>query len=264
MLGAPEGAREESMRTALSIMLLIAGCTVPGGCSQPVEPTLVVYCGAGLRPPVAELIDTFSKRHRVRVEPVYTGSGILLSQITLAQRGDIYIPGDQFFMQQAVDKGYILEQAAAAVFIPVIAVRKGNPKGIKGLADLTRKDLKLGLGEEKACAIGRSSAVMLKRAGLTDRVKPSYTATTVNDLGSHLKIGTLDAAIIWDAVARFYPDEVEMVDISTEYREVLTVPVGVLRFTKNRELAQSFMQLVSGKEGKQVFAKHGYTVSLPK
>jgi len=244
-------------------VLLLAALSATG-CSSREEPTLVVYCGAGLRPPVAELIETFSKRHRVRVEPVYTGSGILLSQITLARRGDIYIPGDQFFMQQAVDKGYILEQAAAAVFIPVIAVRKGNPKGIKGLADLTRKDLKLGLGEEKACAVGRSSAVMLKRAGLSDRVEPSYTATTVTDLGNHVKIGTLDAAIIWDAVARFYPDEVEMVDISTEYREVLTVPVGVLRFTKNRELAQSFMQLVSGEEGKQVFARHGYTVSLPK
>jgi len=251
------------MKSALSLVLTVAVCLSWAGCADPEDQALVVYCGAGLRPPVAELIETFSKRHGVRLEPVYTGAGILLSQMTLAQRGDIYIPGDQFFMQQAVDRGYILEQAEAACFIPVIAVPKGNPKGVKGLDDLTRHDLKVGLGEEKACAVGRSSAVMLARAGLTGKVKPAYVATTVNDLGTHVKIGTLDAAIIWDAVARFYPDDVDMVSIESKYREVLTVPVGVLKFTKNHELARSFMTLVSGEEGKRVFAKHGYTVSRP-
>jgi len=245
------------------LIAMLAVCCLAGvlGCSRGERAALVVYSGAGLRPPVAELVEVFSKRHDVKVETIYTGSGLLLSQMALSERGDIYIPGDQFFMQQAVDRGFIVAQADAAYFIPVIGVQKGNPEGITGLKDLTREDLKVGLGEAKACAVGRSAVVMLTRAGILDQVKPDYTATTVNELGNHLKLKTLDAAIIWDAVARFYPDEVDIVDIEPAYREVLTVPVGVLRFTKNRELAQAFMALVSGDEGKRTFSRHGYTVS---
>lgn len=253
------------MKTVLTWVMGAACVVSTFGCSRsrPVG-TLTVYCAAGLRPPVVELIDTFSKREGVRVEPVYTGSGLLLSQIALAQRGDVYIPGDEFFMQQAVDRGFIEKQANAAYLIPVIAVLKGNPKGITGLADLTRSDLKVGLGEPKSCAVGRSAAAMLERAGLTDKVKPVVTTSTVNELGNDLELGTLDAAILWDAVARFYPKKVDIIPILSDYREVATVPVGVLKFTKNAALAESFMKLVSGDEGKRVFARHGYTVSLRK
>jgi len=242
--------------------LLTAVCVLMFGCSR--EPALTVYCAAGLRPPVAELIETFSKREGVRVEAVYSGSGLLLAQIALAERGDVYIAGDEFFMQQAVDRGFIEKQATAAYFIPVIAVAKGNPKGITTLADLTRSDVKVGLGEAKSCAVGRSAAAMLQRAGLTAKVKPVVTTSTVNELGNDLEIGTLDAAILWDAVARFYPKKVDIIPISPEYREVVTVPVGVLKFTRRPALAETFMRLVSGDEGKRIFAKHGYTTSLEK
>jgi len=232
------------------------------GCGRAEKPPFIVYCGAGLRPPVAEIIDTFEKLENVNVEPIYTGSGLLLAQITLGRKGDIYIPGDQFFMKQAEDKGFITRQVNAAWWIPVIGVQKGNPKKIAGLADLAREDLKVGLGEAKSCAIGRSSAVMLERAGLADKVKPHVTTATVNELGNYLKLGTLDAAIIWDAVAKFYPQEVDAIPIDPAVREVCSVPVGVLKFTSHPALADAFLEFIAGDEGKAIFRKHGYTLTL--
>ena len=96
-------------------------------------------------------------------QSVRIGSGVLLAQMSLAGRGDIYIPGDQFFMKQAVDGAFITKQVDAAWWVPVIGVRKGNPKKIASLADLARADIKVGLGEAKSCAIGRASAAMLER-----------------------------------------------------------------------------------------------------
>ena len=246
-------------RPWIGVMLCAASLL---GCGRAEKPPFVVYCGAGLKPPVAEIIDTFEKRENVNVEAIYTGSGLLLAQITLVRKGDVYVPGDQFFMKQAEDKGYITRQVNAAWWIPVIAVQKGNPKRITGLADLAREDVKVGLGEAKCCAIGRSSATMLERAGLADKVKPRVTAATVNELGNYLKLRTLDAAILWDAVAKFYPQEVDAIPIDPAVREVCSVPVGVLQFTRHPALADAFLKLITSDEGKAIFRKHGYTVTL--
>jgi molybdate transport system substrate-binding protein len=247
------------IRRVLAPVLLFM--TVVSGCSR--RPDATVYCGAGLQPPVEELIKAFEKEKGVRIEARFSGSGILLSQVETTHLGDVYLPGDQFFMQQAVDKGFITGQAVAAVFIPVIAVQKGNPKGVKGLEDLVREDLRVGLGEARTCAVGRSSAAMLRKAGILDQVKPVQTSSTVIELENNVKMKVLDAAIVWDAVARFHPDEVDMIPIGEEYLEVVTVPVGVLKFSENPELAEAFMEFVSGPKGREVFVKHGYSVEQP-
>ncbi len=250
------------MKKRLALAVLAGALCAASGCGA--KPKLTVYCAAGLRPAVAEFIETFERKENIKVEPIYSGSGYLLSQIDLSQRGDVYIPGDGFFLQQAADKGYIKRQATAAYYITVIGVRKGNPKGVKGLADLAREDLKVGLGDEKACSVGRASAEMLAKAGLAGKVKPRYVSGTVNELGNHLQLGTLDAAIIWDAVAKFYPKDVDAVPIEPEWREVLPVPAGVLTFTKHDALAGKFVDAISGDEGRAIFAKNGYTVTIEK
>jgi molybdate transport system substrate-binding protein len=221
---------------------------------------LTVYCAAGVRPPVAELAEEFGRRENLRVATVYSGSGVLLSQIDLAQRGDVYVAGDQFFMQQAVNKGLVAKPVPVAHWVAVIGVQKGNPKGVKGVADLARADLKVGLCDEKAAAVGRSAASMLAKAGLAGKVKPAVITMTVNELGNHLKFGTLDAAIIWDAIAKQY--DVDAVPIEPQWRESVSIPAGVLKFTKDERFARKFVEFLAGEDGRRAFAKHGYTVSI--
>jgi molybdenum ABC transporter molybdate-binding protein len=95
---------------------------------------LVVYAGAMLRPAVEQTIAEFEKREAVRVTRVYNGCGILVSQMKTGDRPDLYFACDPRFMDDVQD----LFEAPKVVSSNqlVIAVRKGNPLGIRALADL--------------------------------------------------------------------------------------------------------------------------------
>ena len=132
---------------------VLVGCD---GREQSAEDELLLYCGAGIRPPAAELTATFGRQHNIKIIIDYAGSEVLLSKIKLVRRGDLYMPGDKHYVEQAAEEGMILSHRPVCFFVPTILVQKGNPKGIHGLEDLLKPSVKLGLGDAKACAIGRT------------------------------------------------------------------------------------------------------------
>jgi len=54
---------------------------------------LYLYCGAGIRPAVAEAIEAFETEAKTTVRVDYAGSGTLLSNIRASKRGDSLVRG---------------------------------------------------------------------------------------------------------------------------------------------------------------------------
>jgi molybdate transport system substrate-binding protein len=227
---------------------------------------LLIFVGAGIRPPAAEIAESFGAERGVNVVPDYAGSELLLSKIRLAQRGDIYMPGDKHYVDQAAKAGMILTQKAVCYFVPTILVQKGNPKGITALGDLAKPGIKLGLGDENACAIGRKSKRIFEKNNIPwgDIQKNlKFQSMTVNELGMQIQAKSLDAVIVWDAVAVYYAKHGDQVPIAREKNVISTVNAGVLKFTKDRELAEEFVKFMCSDRGRQIFKKHGYRVDAP-
>ncbi len=227
---------------------------------------LILYCGAGIRPPVAELIEIFKREHDVEIFTDYAGSEVLLSKIKLSRRGDLYIPGDKHYIEQALREDMILSRRSVFYWIPTILVQKGNPKNISGLEDILRPGLKLGMGDPNACAIGRTSQQILAKNNITwEEVKKhvSYLSLTVNELGMQIQAKSLDAVIVWDAMAQYYSKYGDEVPIAPEKNLISTVDIGVLKFARNRELAEKFVDFITSERGQEVFEKHNYSTKSP-
>lgn len=251
------------LSAAALLFLAIGGC----GPRHPAGPVLRLYCGAGIRPPVAEIAKAFEAERGVRLEPDYAGSNILLTRIEQSGRGDLFMPGDAHYVEQARQRGLVESAVDACYFVPVILVRKGNPKGIARVPDLTRSGLKIGLGDEKACAIGRVSRLILEKSGIDPAaVEPNvvFRSLTVNELGLHIKAGKIDATIVWDAIARAYPEEGEIVPIPPERNVISTVPVAVLRTSEHLEIARAFQAFARSRRAREIFRRHGYTTERPR
>ncbi len=253
----------------LLLSIVICGCdskdAADTGDGQKVS--LLMYSGAGLRPAVQEAADTYAAKNNITIDVDYAGSEVLLNKLKLAEQGDLYMPGDKSYIQQAADVGVILSDTTICYFIPTILVAKGNPKGIGQLSDLLRPGLKIGLGNPKACAIGRKSKKIFAKNGidyslLADNLK--YSSLTVNELGMQIKAGSLDAVIVWDAIASFYSDVAQEVAIPVEKNIISTVNIGVLSFTKHRQLAEGFTEFVQSPSGQAIFKKHSYRTDPPK
>jgi molybdate transport system substrate-binding protein len=252
--------------TALAACVLWAGC---GSDKAPDRTTkkLKVFSGAGLQPPVAEAARIFEAARGVEVAADYAGSEVLLSRITLSQTGDVYIPGDKHYVDLAAEKGFVLSQRPVCYFVPTILVRKGNPKGIAGLADLVKPDIRLGLGNAQTCAIGRICRKIFDKNGIAwedVRRNLKFESATVNELGLQIDARSLDAVIVWDAVAKMYRDKGQEVPIPVEQNVISTVEVGVLKFTSDEELAAAFAEFLASDRGREIFRKHDYRVDPPR
>jgi len=237
------------------------------GLEEPTEDfagqSLFVHAGAGLRKPMDEIARLFKERYGVQVRFNYTGSACLLAQIMMTQRGDLYLPGEEFYLEQAKDRGYVKEAKIVAYFVPVILVQKGNPKNIQSLADLAQPGLRLALGDPKTCAVGKIADQILEKNGLKKAVSGNIKTYTITapELGNAIKLGSVDATINWDAVAAWCGEDVTVIPIPPEQNVTSACPLGILKWSQHPALAQKFLDFVAS-EGRRVFEKHHYTLDL--
>lgn len=258
-----------SARRAALLSVLAAAALVgllywkPAGPSRPrrVAP-LTVYCAAGLKPAVEPVARDYERRYGVGIQLQYGGSGTLLSNLRLAGAGDLFLAADSSYLDLARSNQLLAEIIPLAKLTPVIAVPRGNPKQVRGLADLRRADVAVALANPDAAAVGRVARERLQQSGdwtaLAPRVK--VFKPTVGDVANDIKIGAVDAGIVWDAVARQYP-ELEMVRppaLDTARQEVA---VGVLRATRQPTAALHFARFLGARDrGLLEFARAGYEV----
>lgn len=252
---------------AVLALLLISGCGAPGGPQTAQQPTaLRLYSGAGLRAPVDEIVQAFRQKHNLAIECDYAGSDVLLSKLKLLKQGDLYIPGDEQYVDQAAAEGLVGERATLASQRPVILVKKDNPKGIRSLQDLAQPGLLLALGDEKACAIGKSTVALLKKNGIDAAAVEKnkvFNGMTVNELALQVKLGQTDATVVWDATAKLYAGQTEIVEIPAAQNIVSKVPIAVLSFSQQKDQAKRFLEFARSGEGREIFARHGYSPTPP-
>lgn len=240
----------------------------PGESAQGTSPALTLFCGAGIRPAAEALITAFTNQSKVEVRPTYAGSEVLLTQVNAGAPGDCFMPGAEQYVDRAASLGLIepATKRIAAYFIPVIFVQKGNPKNIQSLTDLTQEGLRLGLGDERACAIGEETVKLLEKnqipyASLEKNVR--YKSATVNELPMQIQLGALDAVICWDATARQFAEHGDTIAIPLEKNVVSSIPIARLQRSTNPEAAMAFIQFILSEAGKAVFRQQYYTVELP-
>ncbi|MEJ7614739.1 MAG: substrate-binding domain-containing protein, partial [Candidatus Fervidibacter sacchari] len=70
---------------------------------QPKE--LHVFAGAANTPPLTEAAKLYEKRYGVKVRLTFGGSGVVLAQMKLARKGDVYVPGSDDYMEKAIKEG---------------------------------------------------------------------------------------------------------------------------------------------------------------
>ncbi len=219
---------------------------------------LVIYCAAGIKPPVEAVAKAYEQAYGVQIQLQYGGSGTLLSGLQVAKRGDLFIAGDQSFLVNGRTNGLVDEIVPLAHMAPVIAVPKGNPKGIRGLDDLLR--VSVALGNPDATAVGTAVREALKKTGQWEALekKVKVFKPTVGDIANDIKLGAVDAGIVWDATVGQYP-ELEMVRVPILDAKEQKLAVGVLKFAQNPAAALHFARYLGAPDkGLKEFAKSGY------
>ncbi|MDD2619731.1 MAG: molybdate ABC transporter substrate-binding protein [Syntrophomonadaceae bacterium] len=221
--------------------------------------SLTVYSGAGLSKAMDDIGQVFEEKYGAKVNFNYAGCAQLLGQMEINKKGDVFVGGSLNDMKIAQEKGFADKYVEVVYHIPAIAVPKGNPAQITGLADLAKPGVKLVLGDEKSNAIGKKGAKIFAKNNLQEGIAKNVVArdATVNEIVTHIAMKQGDAGLIWEDNG-FEANDIELISIPKEQNIIETVPICVLSFTEKQELAQAFANFVSSEEGKAIFINHGF------
>jgi len=224
------------------------------------EPPILLYCAAGIKPPVEMVVRNYEAEYDCKIDIQYGGSGTLLSNLKIAGIGDLYVVADESYIEIARQKNLVEEVIPLAVMTPVIAVPKGNPKGVDSIQTLIDGNYKIALGNPGAASIGKISKKLLTESGDWSAIKEHTTVfyPTVPEIANSVKLGTVDAGIVWDATVNQYSD-LDLVRVPELELGPQKTTVGVLKTAKNPATALRFARYLAARDrGLIQFKNYGY------
>lgn len=227
--------------------------------SGPVE--LFVYCAAGMTLPVEAATKNFEREVDISVQLQFGGSGTLLNNLQVAKHGDLYLAADMTYIEIAREKGLLDEAIPLAKFRPVIAVRKGNPKNIKSVADLLRDDVIFAIANPSAASIGKVTKKVLEKTGQWEAVRQATKVATgtVNDIAAAIVLKSVDAGIVWDAIVRQDADHLDMITTPEFDAAEMEITAGVLKTCQHPAAALKYLRYLQAPDkGQREFGRFGY------
>lgn len=215
--------------------------------------SITVYCAAGLKKPVEAIAARYKEEYGVQVNFQFGGTGTLLSQIETAPKGDLFIAADELAVEKARAKGLVEEVLPLVNQYPVIAVQKGNPKKVQGMEDLFRDDLRVAVGNKETASIGRATKAVIGDRWPELLEKVAVTKITVMELAADLKIGAVDAAVIWNSTVP-QVEGLEAIEVPHFTARKDKVTASVLTASKVSSSALKFARYLNAPErGAEVF-----------
>jgi molybdenum ABC transporter molybdate-binding protein len=221
---------------------------------------LVVHVAAGIRPPLEKIATQFETETGQKIELRFGGSQTLLANLELTKQGDLLLPADESYMLLAREKNLVDSVTSLATMQGVVLLKPGETR-IQKFADLLLPEIKLAQANPEAAAIGKLTRDQLDSQGLWTKLEKKTTVFkgTVNDVANAVKLATVDAGIVWDAVAYQYP---ELTKLTLPELEGVTakVQIGVLKLSKNPGMAREFARFCADpKRGLTQFKESGFT-----
>ena len=230
------------------------------------EDRLMIFAGSISKPATEEAASEFEKETGIKVELAFGGSGYVLSQMILSQRGDIYFPGSSDFMEIAKKKGAVLPETEKKVvyLVPAINVQKGNPKDIQTLRDLTRPGLRVAIANPEGVCIGAYAVEIIEKR-FTPEEKAAFKRNLVNytesceKTAAVISLKAVDAVIGWRVFEHWNPERIQTIPISaSEIIRIGYIPIAISKYTKDKANAQRFIDFILSEKGREIFKKYHY------
>ena len=204
--------------------------------------------------------------------------GLEADVITMNQATDIDILADRGNLLPANWAGRLPNNSAPTTSVPVILVKKGNPKGLHDWADLAKSGVSVVIPNPKTSGNGRYTFLAawgsVVKAGGTpaqahDLVAKLFANVPVFDGGGRAATTTFAQRNIGDALVTF-ESEVELIkaefgdnfEVVYPKRTILAEnPVSVVDKVvdrkRTRKEAEAYLQWLYSDEGQEIAAKHG-------
>lgn len=245
------------------------------------DPQLVVFFAGNQFMCIDELLGAFKQSYpqyqRVFAETLPPGilakqivnGSIVIGNMRITLKPDVYTAGKTKISQMPE---YFTNTELYAKNRLAIMVRKGNPKNIRGLQDLGRRDVRVSMPNPAWEGVGQRIEEALKKAGGNDldqaimqtKVKDSTTfLTQIHHRQTPMRIlyNQSDAAPVWYTEAyyqRMINHPVELVEVPAKENIEAQYVAGLLKTAPHKQAAKDFMAFLISAQAKAIYKKYGF------
>ena len=235
--------------------LLVLPLTACGGGGGDDDTTITVLAASSLTGTFTELGKEFEKQHPgVTVKFAFDSSATLALQATQGAPADVLATADTATM----DSAKAAQAGPPKVFATnrlVLATPADNPARVTRFADLDRSSVKFVMCVPTA-PCGKVGQALLDRDHITG--KPVSQEVDVKSVLAKLTEGEADAGLVYTTDAVAAGDQVTQLQIPGSAEQITTYPIVTLDQSKHADLAQEFVDLVTGPTGRQVLQQAGF------
>jgi molybdate transport system substrate-binding protein len=247
-----------AVAAVITALVALAGCgagTTAGG--GPADGTVTVFAAASLTESFTRIGQDFEAAHPgTTVVLNFAGSAALAAQINQGAPADVFASAATRNMATVAGAGNA--DGDPVVFVRnqlVVAVPRGNPRGVAGLADLARPGVKVALcAEQVPCGAAARTALDAASVALT----PVTLEQDVRGALSKVRLGEVDAALVYRTDALAAAADVTAVEFGESARAVNDYPIVALRGAPNPDGARAFVAYVRSERGRAVLTGAGF------
>lgn len=246
-----------------------------------VDPQLVVFFAGNQFMVMDDLLEAFKKKHpnyeRIFVETLppgilakqIEGGSITIGNMKITHKPDVYAAGKNRIdsMQNLFARTEVYAYNKLAIMVP-----KGNPKSVKKVQDLARKDVKIAMPNPAWEGIGRQIVSVYKKLGgaelensiMKEKVDNGSTyLTKIHHRESPMKIlyQEVDAAPVWYSEVvyqQLLKHPVEMVEIPNNENIKATYMIAEMKDAPRAQAAKDFVDFMKSAEAKAIYKKYGF------
>ena len=255
-------ARQKLVLLLAIVLSSCGGAAAPAGpaatTGSPPTPTITVLAASSLT-------DAFNRAARdlKQTDPglditfAFGSSSTLATQITNGAPADVFASADEAIMQKVADAKLI--EGNATIFAQnrlQIAVASGNPKQIRGLADLARPGTIVVLAAPTVPA-GHYALDAFAKAGVT--ISPASQEVDVRAVLNKVALGEADAGIVYVTDVLSAQGRVAGVDIPEDQQVLARYPVAVLKDARNAPAARAFIGYLLSEPGQRLLGELGFS-----
>ncbi len=250
------------------------------------DPKLVLYVGGNYFFALAPLVKEFEDEHPefkgriywetippgMLVDQIKAGGTVTSGNMTWTIKGDAYFAGLNA-VKGLIDQGLLDGPAVPYVTNTLaIMVAKGNPRGIAGLADLGKPDMRLAMPNPKYEGIARQIKSSLEKAGGEALARQVYE-TKVADGSAVLTFihhrqtplflmqGVADAGVTWQSEAMFQEqagNPIGHVEIPAAQNSTEIYAGAVIKGAAHPEAARLWLGYIHSAPALAIFERYGF------
>jgi molybdate transport system substrate-binding protein len=233
---------------AVAAVALVAAWSAAS--AQPQSPRLTIYAASSL----TNAFQAFDPKQRYS----FGSSSTLAKQIENGAPADVYASASPLHTQRLFREGLLEKPVTFTANRLALIVPRTNPAGIRSVADLRRKPVKLVIAGE-AVPVGAYTRVVLKRMGLLSVLsKVVSREPDVRAVTGKVALGQAEAGFVYVTDAQSVRDRVTVIDIPAWAQPRVRYEIAVVSQSSRKVAARAWIKRILSPRGQAALKKHGF------